>query len=292
MRGNMSVNKFANVSEFGALVESRDDYRLLPVYAEYAGHTVSSERVYGMTNITRNRITMACGPKYPVFGHREALGYVLKELESRKMKVHGSISQAGDTTWTKVLFDGIELKDNTDSRVELGVEFVNPMDKKTKFRGYGYTFRQTCSNGAGIKTLLPNVEINESHTEQMLAVVPPMIHDFIGRSLANTNFMQQVITNAMATKVVFESKEQLKATLGGLFFSIAERHVNHIIERVEGLEPTRWDLFNASNFYTSHSAISPTIREQIDVVAESFLAVNRPINPVNIRKVAPLVQAQ
>lgn len=290
MRAHMQTVKFANRSEFGALVEAQDDYRLLPINSEYAGRHIFSDKIKGMVNITRGRMTMACGKNYPVFGHREALGYVAKELDSRKLECHGSITTVGDTTWTKILFNGLEVKDQTDSRVEMGVEFVNPMDRKTKFVGHGYTFRQTCSNGAGVKNLLPNLEINESHTSTMLETVPVLIHDFISRSLTNTNYMQQIVHKAMETKVVFESKAQLTATLTGLFSNVSERHVKAISNTIDVLDPTRWDLFNASNFYTSHHAISPSVREDIDTVAEQFLNTTRPIVPaIVVRQVAPMV---
>lgn len=286
MRGASFVSKFSNLNEFGNLVASQDDYRLLPVWTEYADRRIGGGRVFGMTNITNNRVTMACGKHYPVFGHREALGFVVKELRDRKCECHGSITRVGDTTWTKILFKGLEVTDAKDSKVELGVEFVNPMDRKTRFRGYGYTFRQKCSNGNGIKTLLPNMEINESHTVDMDIRVPPMIHDFIGRSLLQTNHLQVLVTKAMEAKVVFETRQQLTETLGYIYENVggvSERHVKAIAGKVETLQPSRWDLFNASNLYSSHTAITPNVREDIDRVAESFLNMSRPIVPVLIK---------
>jgi hypothetical protein len=288
---NNQVAKFDNIAEFAGLVDGQDDYRLLPVFAEYADRKIGGGRVFGMVNIDKNRVTMACGKRYPVFGHKEALGYVVHELAERKCDVHGSITTVGDTTWTKILFKGIDVTDAKDSKVELGVEFVNPMDRKTRFKGYGYTFRQTCSNGNGIKTLLPNMEINESHTVDMDIRVPPLIHDFIGRSLQQTNHLQKLVTDAMAVKVVFESRQQMTQTLSYLYTNVSDRHVKVIAASLDTLEPTRWDLFNASNFYTSHHPITPNVREDIDVIAESFLNTNRPITPVIVRQqVAPVQQ--
>jgi hypothetical protein len=230
---------------------------------------------------------MPVGKDYPVFGHRESLGYVYKELETRKCEVHGRVETVDDRTYTRILFKGLEVSDAKDSKVELGMSFENPMDRKTKFKGYGYTFRQTCSNGAGMKVMLPNMEINESHTIDMAERVPPIIHDFVGRSLQNTNFLQVVVTRAMESKVVFESREQLMNTMLGQFSNISERHVKNIANGIDTLSPTRWDLFNASNFYTSHRAISPDVRADIDAVAESFLNVARPINVVTARVLVP-----
>lgn len=285
---NSKVEKFSNLGEFGAILSTMDDYRTLPIFTEYGGTIIRNERIKAMTNITKRRIAMVVGHQYPVFGHRESLGYVYKELEARKCDVHGRVETVDDRTYTQILFKGLEVNDGKDSKVELGVSFENPMDRKTKFKGFGYTFRQTCSNGNGIKTMLPQMEINESHTVDMLNRVPPIIHDFIGRSLENTNFLQVIVTNAMASKVVFESREQLLNTMLGQYGNVSERHVKNITSGIDTLSPTRYDLFNASNFYTSHHAISPVVRSEIDLVAESFLNVTRPINMVNTRVLIPI----
>jgi len=282
------IEKFENLGEFAAILSTMDDYRTLPIFTEYGGTIIRNERIKAMTNITKRRICMPVGKDYPVFGHRESLGYVYKELEARKCDVHGRVETVDDRTYTRILFKGLEVTDGTDSRVELGVSFENPMDRKTKFKGFGYTFRQTCSNGNGIKTMLPQMEINESHTVDMLNRVPPIIHDFIGRSLENTNFLQVIVTKAMASTVSFDSREQLLNTMLGQYGNVSERHVKNITNGIDTLNPTRWDMFNASNFYTSHRAISPEVRADIDAVAESFLNVSRPINVVTARVLVPL----
>ena len=280
------INRFQNIEEFKNLVESQDDYRLLPITTEYAGRDIHSARVFGMTNITRNRVTMACGPKYPVFGHREALGYVATDIERQGVGIHGGITTLGDITWTHILFDGITAKDDEGKNVEMGVEFVNPMDKKTKFKGHAYTWRQTCSNGAGHKRLFPGLEINESHTVNMSIVVPPIIHDFIDQSLKQTDHMQKMIDGSMKEKVSFNSRAQVVATLSGIFGGITDRHIRGIAANVESLDPTRWDLFNATNGYTSHHAISPVVRELIDERAETFIDMTQRIVPAFVKPAA------
>ena len=279
MRLDYKFTKFKNLDEFGKIVTEQDDYRLLPISTEYAGRSISTARVFGMTNITKNRVTMATGPKYPVFGHREALGYVYQDLVAKNCEIHGEISALGDTTWTRILFDGISVFDENNNGVELGVEFVNPMDKKTKFRGHAYSWRLWCSNGAGHRHNFPGLEINESHTVNMEIIVPPMIHDFIDRSLQQTDHMQKMIDSATKSKVDFASRKQMFVTMTGIFSGIAERHVNYITLGIDSLEPTRWQMWNAANYYTSHHNVSPNVREEIDVQAEKLLNVQYPIVP-------------
>lgn len=291
MRNNYTLEKFSNIGEFSSIIQSMDDYRVLPIYAEYANRKISSDRVWGMTNITNNRITMAVGKQYPVFGHRESLGVVCKDLQARQVNVHGSITTMGDTSFTKILFSDLKVNDAKDG-IELGISFKNPMGAKTKFTGNGYTYRQVCSNGAGVKTLLPQLEISESHTIDMLNVVPMMIHDFISKSLTMTDHLQHLVKTAMETRVKFDSKEQLTQTMTNLYYNVSERHVKGIVSNIGTLEPTRMELFNASSFFTSHTGISPTVRDDIDSIAEQFLSTTRPIIPAYMKKaIAPIVVA-
>ena len=291
MRNTYNLEKFSDIGEFSSIIDSMDDYRVLPIHAEYAGREISSERVFGMTNISQNRITMAVGKQYPVFGHRESLGTVCKDLQARNVNIHGSVTTMGDTSFTKILFSDLKVNDDKDG-IELGISFKNPMGAKTKFTGNGYTYRQVCSNGAGVKTLLPQLEISESHTVDMLNVVPMMIHDFISKSLTMTNHLQHLVKTAMETKVVFESKEQMRTTLKNMYYNVSERHVNAIVGNVDTLSPSRFELFNASSYFTSHTGISPVVRDEIDSIAEQFLSTTRPIIPAYMRKaIAPIVVA-
>lgn len=282
-------NSFKDLSELGSVIENLDDYESRPIHVMMPDNrAISSERVYGMINVTQNRVTMPVSKDYPVFDHKTALGYVFKELERGKIGVHGFIDTVGDRTYSRILFDGLTVAD-ADSKVEIGMSFENPMDRKTRFKGYGYTWRQICSNGAGIKKMLPIMEINERHTKQMEIIVPPKIHEFVSAVLGQTNHMQNLIDGSMKVRVAFESNEQLLETLKVIYNNISERHVKRIAAKIEqdiGLEPSRWDMFNASNFMTSHSPVTPDVRSEIDRVAEMFLDVNIPITPVKIvRKV-------
>jgi hypothetical protein len=222
---------------------------------------------------------MTVGENYPVFGHKDALGYVEKELVRTGCNVHGFIDTHGDRTYTRILFDGVTVND-ADSKVELGISFENPMDRKTRFKGYGYTWRQICSNGAGIKKMLPVMEINERHTADMAIRVPPMIHDFIEASLKQTDHLQRLIDDSTKVTITFESPEQRFATLSEIFEGVSERHVKRISDHVDVLNPTRWELFNASNYVTSHYSVSPDVRSFIDRQAEKFIDTRVPIVPV------------
>ena len=280
---------FKNLDEFGAIIQTLDDYSSIPVSMDLGDRRVSSERVHVMVNTTQNRITMPVGSKYPVFDHKTALGYVEKELVTRNIPVHGFVDVVGDRTYTRILFDGVTAKD-ADSKVEIGISFENPMDRKTRFRGYGYTFRQICSNGAGITNALPIMEINERHTADMEIRVPPMIHDFVQASLGQSTHMQNLIDVASTTKITFESKEQVLETLKFHFDGVTERHIKRIADQIDSLEPTRWDVFNASNYMTSHYPVSPDVRSVIDKRAELLLDVRFPVNPVKVEVKVEVVE--
>lgn len=284
-------DSFKNLTEFGSIIEGLDEYESVPVSMDLGDRRVASERVHVMVNTTQNRITMPVGKNYPVFDHKTALGYVEKELVARKIPVHGFVDVVGDRTYTRILFDGVTAQDG-DSKVEIGVSFENPMDRKTRFRGYGYTFRQICSNGAGITKALPIMEINERHTSDMEIRVPPMIHDFIGASIGQSNHMQNLIDSASKVSVKFDNKEQVVKTLEVYFDGITERHIKRIADQIDTLEPTHWDIFNASNYMTSHYPVSPDVRSLIDKRAELLLDVRIPVVPVKLDVVVEVVEPE
>jgi hypothetical protein len=131
--------------------------------------------------------------------------------------------------------------------------------------------------------MLPMMEINEKHTSDMCVRVPVMIHDFVGASLEQTNHMQNLIDQSMKVTVAFESPEQIFETLKVHFNGISERHVKHIAEQLQDdMTPSRWSIFNACNFVTSHYGIKPDIRSEIDRRAELFINPAIPFYPVKV----------
>jgi hypothetical protein len=288
----MRVEKFESLQDFEGIVANCDTYARKQLFAEDEFGRLTSKRVNGMCNMSKRHVTMAVGPEYPVFGHREAYGLVINDLKQRGIsKIHGRVETDNDRTYTTILFDDLKVVKDDKDGLELGVYFSNPMDRKTSFKGHGYTFRQWCSNGAGMKTLLPELEINERHTSTMTHSLPAIMAKFIEDSLKQTNILQVLVNRSMESKVVFESREQFEATMNLEFEGIAEKHMKGVISQLKGLEPTRWEMFNAATFYTSHTAIPVDIRDKIDTISEKFINVARPINPVPIiRRVAPIAQ--
>lgn len=285
------VDRFESLQDLEGMVANMDRYGRLPLFAEDEFGRFKSERVHGIVNLRDRHVCMPCGKEYPVFGPQEAYGLVVNDLKARGINnIHGRVETSGDRTWLTVLFNDLKvIKDDKDG-VELGISFKNPMDRKTSFKGHGYTWRQWCSNGAGVKTLLPQLEINESHTSNMAHRLPAIMAQFISESLKQTNILQTLVNKSMETKVVFESREQLEATMFIEFGSVADKHTKNVLANIKTLEPTRWELFNATTYYTSHSAVSVDVMDRIDDVAEKFLNVTRPITPVPMaRRVAPIV---
>jgi hypothetical protein len=285
------VEKFDSLKDFEGVVDNLDNYERLPLFAEDEFGRYESKKVFGVVNTTTRHVAMPCGPEYPIFGHREAYHLVIDQLKARGIDVHGRLEILGDRTACQILFNDLKvIKDDKDG-VELGIAFKNPMDRKTSFKGNGYTWRQFCSNGAGVKELLPQLEINERHTSTMLHSVPAIMSNFIGESMKQTNVLQTLIDKAMVTKVVFESREQLEATMSLEFEGVAEKHMKAVVSNIKSLEPTRWDMFNSATYYTSHTAVSMDIRERIDDISEKFLNVNKAITPVPmVRRVAPNIK--
>jgi Domain of unknown function (DUF932) len=284
MEDSMEVHKFESLKDFEGVVDSLDTYQRMPLYAkDELGQEISSKRVYGMVNMAKRRVTMAVGPEYPVFGHKEAYGLVISDLKAKRIdRIHGKVEVQGDRTYATVLFDDLKVVNDGKDGVELGISFNNPMDRKTSFKGSGYTWRQICSNGAGVKTLLPNLEISERHTTYMLHSLPAIMDRFVEESLKQTNHLQQLVDTAMKERIKFESREQLEATVGLEFEGVSEKHMKAVLVGLPGLEPTRWDMFNATTYYTSHTAISLDIRERIDTIAERFINTDIAIKPVPI----------
>jgi hypothetical protein len=284
------VEKFETLRDFEGIIAGLDDYARLPLFAEdefgrFEGRRPDgtiNQRIHGIVNLSKRSVTMACGREYPVFGHKEAYGLVIRDLKDKQIEIHGKVETIGDRTKATILFNELRvIKDDKDG-VELGISFKNPMDRKTSFKGNGYTWRQFCSNGAGVKTLLPQLEINEQHTSTMLHRLPAIVRQFVDESLKQTNVLQTMVTKSMEQKVVFESREQFEATMSLEFDGIAEKHMKAVMSNLKSLEPTRWELFNATTYYTSHSAVSMDVQDRIDDVAERFLNITRPINPVPI----------
>lgn len=280
----MKVEKFSSLKDLEGIVDSMDTYRRMPLYAEDEFGKYETKHVYGIVNTTTRKVVMPCGPEYPVFGHHEAYGLVINELKEKKIDVHGRMEIDGDRSYCQVLFNDVKvIKDDRDG-IELGISFKNPMDRKTSFKGNGYTWRQFCSNGAGMKTLLPQLEVNERHVATMLDSLPAVMRQFVEEATKQTTYMQTFVDQSMKSVVKFETREQLEATMELELEGVAEKHARNIIRELRNLQPTRWELFNAVTFYSSHSAISVDVRERLDTVAERLINMRRNITPVQIIK--------
>ena len=285
---------FANVSELEGILSSMDDYEVLPAVIYHEKFPEGKTGKIGiMTNTTKGRQCMATSMEYPVFDHRTAFGFAAASVRKRGADIHGKVETWQDRAYLTGMFDEIKLTDGNDSVVELGFHLENAMDRKIAFKGDGYTVRLMCSNGAKATSILPQFVLHEWHTIDMEQRVPPVIEAFANGLLAKAGFLQTAINEAIASKIVFETQESLAATMIVAYEGISPRHISKITDQIKSLEPSRWDLFNAASYYTSHNEkLSPDIRNNIDDISAKFLNQSNVLTPVQPAIVEALSQVR
>jgi len=289
-----TTQMFANVSELEGILSSLDDYEVLPAVIYHEKFPEGKTGKIGiMTNTTKGRQCMATSMEYPVFDHRTAFGFAAASVRKRGADIHGKVETWQDRAYLTGMFDEIKLTDGNDSVVELGFHLENAMDRKIAFKGDGYTVRLMCSNGAKATSILPQFVLHEWHTIDMEQRVPPVIEAFANGLLAKAGFLQTAINEAIASKIVFETQESLAATMIVAYEGISPRHISKITDQIKSLEPSRWDLFNAASYYTSHNEkLSPDIRNNIDDISAKFLNQSNVLTPVQPAIVEALSQVR
>ena len=274
---------FADVGELESILGGMDSYEVLPAVIYHEKFPEGKTGKVGiMTNTTKGRQCMATSLEYPVFDHKTAFGFVAGAIRRREgAGIHGSVETWQDRAYLTAMFDEIKLTDGNDSFIELGFHLENAMDRKIAFKGDGYTMRLMCANGAKATSILPQFVLHEWHTADMEQRVPPVIGEFMMGLLSKAGYLQEAINAAMGSKVVFETQESLEATMIVAYEGISDRHVKKIVEQIASLEPSRWDMYNAASYYTSHNAkLSPDIRSNIDDISSKFLNMTQVITPV------------
>lgn len=299
MRETILTQTFSNVGELESVLEGMDDYEVLPgvVYHEKYPEGITG-KIGIMTNVTKGRHCMATSMEYPVFDHKLAFGFAAAGIRKRGAGIHGKVETWGDKSYLTAMFDSVKitdgkLPDGTDSIVEMGFKLQNAMDRKIAFKGDGYTTRLVCANGAMAKVILPGFVLHEWHTQDMEVRVPAMIETFTNGLLSKAGYLQEVINTAIAVKVVFETQESLEATMFATYEGISDRHTKMIVEQIKTLEPSRWDMYNAASYYTSHNdKLSPDIRNDIDDISSKFLNMTQVITPVQLVPVEVVAQVR
>jgi hypothetical protein len=288
-----TTQAFANVSELETILEGMDSYEVLPAVIYHEKFPEGKIGKIGiMTNTTKGRQCMATSMEYPVFDHRTAFGFAAASVRKRGAGIHGNVETWQDRAYLTGMFDEVKLTDGNDSIVELGFHLENAMDRKIAFKGDGYTYRLICANGAKATSILPGFVIHEWHTQDMSVRVPAVIEAFANGLLAKAGFLQTAINDAIASTVKFDTQESLEATMMVAYEGISDRHTKKIVEQIKSLEPSRWDLYSAASYYTSHNEkLSPDVRNDIDNISSKFLNMSTVLTPVQPASVEALAQA-
>lgn len=288
MKDSVDKQTFSNVGELEAILSTMDDYEVLPAVVYHEAFPQGIDGKIGiMTNITKMRHCMSTSMEYPVFDHKTAFGFAAASVRKRDAGIHGYVETWADRAYLTGMFDEVKLTDGADSFIELGFHLENSMDRKIAFKGDGYTMRLVCANGAKAQSILPGFVIHEWHTYDMKARVPPVIEAFANGLLSKAGYLQIAINEAIASKVKFETQESLEATMLVAYEGISDRHIKKIVEQIKTLEPSRWDMYSAASYYTSHNEkMSPDIRNDIDDISSKFLNMTEVITPVPVMIVA------
>jgi hypothetical protein len=182
-------------------------------------------------------------------------------------------------------FDNIEaIKDPTSKKgIKIGAMFKNSYNKQNSVTGSGYFMRIECLNQMYFGNLIQELKFSERHTGSIVHELPMSIQAFTDNLLMRSKLVAKSIQVAAGVPVTFETREQRLQTMIAL---VDHQKVGELIDKRisdaqkgEGLELTKWDVYNAITASATHDSMALGVRERIERTSEKVLGADYHIFP-------------
>jgi hypothetical protein len=237
-----------------------------------------------LVNSKTGEITNIVTDNYQVIQHRPFFGGLISDLESLDLvKLRGAIicKDGGNAYIIRLDFPNEIIKEpKVGDNVTAGVEFYNSIDRSTAATGNAFFMRLSCTNGMMMKHLIPDCDFYKSHKgksqKSVLEQLSTRTNNFMKTIINSKELMTGIIGKAMDSEIIFENPVQLNSSMEEMFTTkkhseeIAYRVRKTADKRADGkIQTDRWKIYNSITEYTSHTAMSPEVFNQILVKAES-----------------------
>jgi hypothetical protein len=260
-------------------------------FAEY-NELVGNDEFWNSKNVavvnTRTRdVANVVSPNYRILQHQDYFSVVLEMLNQMGLTdVRGYIleSDGGNSYATRLIVDSLEIDEPRMGRnLKVGFEFLNSYDATYAARGAAFFLRISCTNQMLLKNRIPECVFSRSHVavdeNALLEAVTEKTIEFTGQLVKSGAKFERVIADAIDAGYVFADREHLQAAMEIEFGTkkhaegITDRAMQHADKKNGKLSLTAWDLYNSVTEHTSHSAMTPTVFENLLYKAErSFLS--------------------
>lgn len=280
---------FGSLKELGDLAESLDVCKRQPsVYLD--PHTQKyevDESRMDIVNLRSADRSAVVSNYYKEYQHKDVINHLSGTLNKAQLQAHGTLYNYGDRIRVNLFFDNVKgirdptNPDDTDKLnprgITIGARFKNSYNKQNSVTGSGFFMRVACTNGMVVRNMIPELSFSERHTKSIVTELPMSIQRFTDNLLARAKFVGEAIELAAQTRVKFSTREQRLQTIVAM---VEHSKVGELIEaQLTSLEPTKWDIYNAVTYVTSHERMGETVRDRVENFSERILRKSYTIVP-------------
>lgn len=280
--------QFSSLKELGALAEGLDTCQREPsTYRDpVAKMYVEDDARRDIVNLRTGARSAVVSDYYREYQHKDVIDHLSNTLNKAQLTAHGTLYNFGDRIRVNLFFDNVkgirdplvEEKDPLNPRgITIGARFKNSYNKQNSVTGSGFFMRVACTNGMVVRNMIPELSFSERHTKSIVTELPSSIQRFTDNLLVRAKFVGEAIELAAQTRVKFTTREQRLQTL--LAMVEHSKAAELIDAQITTLEPTKWDIYNAVTYVTSHERMGETVRERIENFSERILRKNYTVVP-------------
>lgn len=282
----MEEHNFSNVVELGKIADSLDMCQRVESWYKSPGQDLfkTDPKRRDIINLTSGERAAVVSSIYHEYQHKDVITEVSKSFQKAQIEGHGTVYDMGDRIMTAIFFDNVQMiKDpSSDKGIKIGAMFRNSYNKQNSVTGAGYFMRIACLNQMYFGNMIQELKFSERHTGSIVDALPASIAQFTDNLLMRSKFVGEAATIAAGVKVPFSTRDQRLQTMIAL---LDHNKVGEMVEaKLETLEPTKWDIYNAITAVTTHERMADGVRERMQKLSEKVLAPNYTIIPAILVK--------
>ena len=261
------MDKFDGLAQLKQIGMQLDPATSTDVYYKEPGTNLilpieDSKAIY---NLEQRKVASVVSKEYALIEHRPIVDEYVDILSKFNLNCFGNVLNYGNQMYIETAFGNRDIVDG----VKLGVRLKNSYNTYTSFGLEAFGYRTLCANGMFLgKVTKKQISVSRMHIGDIK--LRDIITNFIKNLVESDIELEQYISNAMKDSIEWDVAEQLILT------AISKKHTNGIfLTMLTALETkgtlSRWQLYNALTFYTSHQMLSDLVTDKIQSIAQDIL---------------------
>lgn len=233
------------------------------------GQMLEVKDYHAIWNLNLNQMSSIVSKGYNLIQHQEAVNSLMTALKNLNINFTSNLRVDKHRIFLDILFPEVKMSlSDVGDEVIGGIRLINSYDKSTGLMILPRLMRLVCNNGMVVSEFMSGFSLR--HNQKLVLEFQSHIEKTINMMINSCEILKRYVNESIKDSIEWKFAETVLQNL--ISGKKHRENILKILNEKKDSKFTRWELYNAITFYTSHNEqLKPNVESWIQEKAQRLL---------------------